>query len=106
MNTEIVIWSFLILALVLFVLFWIVKALSTVSIVFVAFMLSLPTIIMLIVFVVFPPTLLLFLIGWLALIYEGYSTAKRKNRKWKLFETEEEMIKRQRKELGYDVDDD
>jgi len=64
--TNIVIVVFIIL-IVLAILVWLIRVGAVLAAAFTVFMLDLPLIIMLLAFILFPPTLIVFLIGWFML---------------------------------------
>lgn len=98
--------------LALLILLWAFRILAILAVAFMAFMLTLPVIIMILVFVIFPPTLLIFVLGWFAAILglvgqEQINSNQTRHipekRPW--FESAEQKVLRQRRELGYDTEE-
>ena len=90
----------LLLFLVLALLAWVFRVAAVLSAAFTSFMLELPLIIMLLAFILFPPTLIVFLVGWFVLT-TGMFDEEEKVRK-----RDKNDIKKIRRELGHDTDKD
>lgn len=96
----------------LLLLLWAFQILAILAVAFMALMLTLPVIIMILVFIIFPPTLLVFVLGWFAVIlglagqeHNDSNQRRHTHKKKPWFESTEQKILRQRRELGYDTEE-